>query len=65
MGRVLTPEELKEYENLWDQHSRASAIACAMLRTYGMESKQFREADAETGRLCQRLREVQGLRSMR
>lgn len=59
--KILTPEEGKEYRRLYEEHERATIHAANMLRAYGMESNEFRAADAETCRLWKSLRELQGM----
>jgi hypothetical protein len=60
-NNVITPEEGEELKRLLAEHSAATLHGAAILRKYGMESQEFREADKATGALWMRIREIQGL----
>ena len=60
MTEVWTPEKAAEYERLFAQYVAASANAFAVLKAKGMESSEFREADAATGEFWVKLRALQG-----
>lgn len=59
--RILTGEEAEEFKRLYDEYPRVSQHAAELLGRHGMESKEFREADAAVGDLWRRLRELQGM----
>jgi hypothetical protein len=58
---VITPEEWEEMERLLEEHKTASLHGATVLRKYGMDSQEFRDADKATGALWGRIREIQGL----
>jgi hypothetical protein len=49
MAKILTPEEGKELQRLMEAHAKASLVAAKYAAD--MNSREFKEADAETGRL--------------
>lgn len=57
---ILTTKEGAELQELYQEHAKASAHAGEVLRQYGMESPQFSEADANTGKIWRRIRELLG-----
>jgi hypothetical protein len=61
MANTLTPEEGAELNRLLAEHAEAGVRAGAVLAKHGMESPEFREADAATGALWVRIRELQGM----
>jgi hypothetical protein len=58
---VWTPEKAAEYERLYYQLVTAVVAAGKVLSTHGMESEEFRKADAEATDLWVKLRELQGM----
>lgn len=60
MTVILTPEEGEEYKRVYAEYEKATIYGGEVLRRYGMESREFREADARTTDLWRRLRELQG-----
>jgi hypothetical protein len=57
---VWTAEKAAEFEKLDNEWAVASATAATVLRTKGMESDDFRKADAVTTDLWVKLRKLQG-----
>ena len=57
---VWTSEKAAEFERLYNEWAVASANAATVLRTKGMESDDFRKADAVTTDLWVKLRKLQG-----
>ena len=55
-----TSEKAAEFERLYSEWAVASANAATVLRTKGMESDDFRKADAVTTDLWMKLRKLQG-----
>ena len=49
---------LAELPDLYREHERRTAHAFNVLREKGMESPEFREADAATGETWHRIREI-------
>ena len=58
---ILTGEKAEEYKRLYREYGAAVAHAVATLAANGMESEEFRQADAAVGKLYVRLRELQGM----
>jgi hypothetical protein len=58
---VWTPEKAAEYGRLYYQLVTAVVAAGKVLGTHGMESEEFRKADAEATDLWVKLRELQGM----
>jgi hypothetical protein len=61
MSQILSPEESEEYRRVYEKHVRLTNYAMDVLRRYGMESKEFADADAATCKTWIRLRELQGI----
>lgn len=59
-----TSEKAAEYERLFAQYVAASANAFEVLKAKGMQSPEFREADAATGKFWVKLRALQGKAGM-
>jgi hypothetical protein len=57
---TLTTEEGAELKRLYEEHTAASNHAGTVLHTYGMASAEFAEADAATGVLWRRIRDLLG-----
>jgi len=62
MTEIWSIEKAEEYERLSAEHAVATAHATNVLRLNGMESPEFREADAATGKLYVKIRELLGKR---
>lgn len=58
--QVLTGDQAAEYQRVYAAYAAALARASDVLRIKGMESTEFREADAEAGKHWTRLRELRG-----
>ena len=59
---VLSGEKAEEeYKPAYDEHALAVTHAASILKSKGMASDEFREADAAVGALWARLRELQGM----
>jgi hypothetical protein len=58
---LLVGEQAEEYKRLYAEYAAAMVNAAAVLRAKGMDSDDFREADAAAGKLWVRLRELQGM----
>ena len=58
---VLIGEKAAEYIRLYAEYAAALAHASAVLESKGMESDDFRQADAAAGALWVRLRDLQGM----
>lgn len=63
LTEVWTPEAA-EYQRLFALYVTASANALDVLKAKGMESREFREADAATGEFWVKLRALQGKAGM-
>jgi hypothetical protein len=61
MTLLLTGEKAAEYKRLYLEYGAAMARATAVLKAKGMDSDEFRQADAAAGDLWVRLRELQGM----
>jgi hypothetical protein len=59
--RILVDEEAAEYARLYAEYAAAMAYAAGVLKSKGMDSEDFRQADAAAGELLVRLRELQGV----
>jgi hypothetical protein len=57
---TITPEDAEEFNRLYTEFLRAAAHAGEVLHKFGMESAQFAEADAASGKIWRRLKEIQG-----
>lgn len=57
---LLTPDQFAELSALYREHEERAAQARVALREKGMESPEFREADAATGKTWSRIRELLG-----
>ncbi len=64
LTEVWTLEKAAEYQRLFAQYVAASANALEVLKANGMESPEFREADAATGEFWVKLRALQGKAGM-
>jgi hypothetical protein len=53
-------ENAAEYQRLYAEFVDAVARAGTILKARGMDSEEFRQADADAGRLSVRLRELRG-----
>lgn len=62
MTEIWSLEKAEEYKRLTAEHAAATEHAANVLRKYGMESAEFREADAATGKLYVQIRELLGKR---
>lgn len=60
MSEIWSLEKAEEYKRLTAEHAAATEHAANVLRKYGMESVEFREADAATGKLYGQIRELIG-----
>jgi hypothetical protein len=58
---VLTGEQAEEYKRTYADYTAAMVRATEALKAYGMESREFSEADSAAGKLWGRLRQLQGL----
>jgi hypothetical protein len=58
---VLTGENAEEYKRLTAEYPVAEANATAALKSHGMDSEEFKRADAAKGAIWRRLRELQGM----
>jgi hypothetical protein len=56
---TMTPTE--EYTRLYGEYAAAIFHAAAVLKSKGMDSEDFKQADAAAGALWTRLRELQGM----
>jgi hypothetical protein len=59
--RILVGEEAAEYQRLYADYAAAMAYAAGVLKSKGMDSEDFRQADAAAGELWVRLRELRGI----
>jgi len=64
LTEVWTPEKEAEYQRLFALYVAASANALNVLKAKGMESQEFRAADAATGEFWVQLRAMQGKAGM-
>jgi|HubBroStandDraft_5_1064220.scaffolds.fasta_scaffold2866385_1 hypothetical protein len=58
---VISPEEGAELERLMKQYPAALEQGAVVLAKKGMDSPEFAAADAATGKLWTRIRELQGM----
>ena len=58
---VLTSENAEEYKRLKAEHVTAKKNAIAALRAKGLDSEEFKHADAAAVALRRRLQELQGM----
>lgn len=57
---ILTSEEAAEYQRLYAEYAAAIAKISDALKEHGMESDEFRKADAAAGKLWVKMRELHG-----
>lgn len=62
MTDIWSLEKAEDYQRLSAEHAEATMHAAKVLRQKGMDSPEFREADAATGRLYVQIRELLGKR---
>jgi hypothetical protein len=60
-SKIWTPEKAAEFSKLYDQFTAAMQHATGVLRAKGMDSEEFRHADAAAGDLWVKLRAMQGV----
>ena len=58
---VLAGDDAAEYQRLYIDYYAAISKAVATLKARGMDSEEFRQADADAGRIWKQLRELQGM----
>jgi hypothetical protein len=61
LTEVLNAEKANEFERLYQEYAKTVRIAASVLRVKGMESEEFRKADAAAGDLWVKLRNLQGM----
>jgi hypothetical protein len=58
MSLIITAQQAAKFKELFQDWERAVAHAGTMLRAYGMESRQFSEADQAATAIWRQLREL-------
>jgi hypothetical protein len=59
-GKIMTPEEAADLKRLLEEHAAATHRAREILRAYGMDSKEYTEAELVASDLWKRIRKLQG-----
>jgi hypothetical protein len=57
---VITSEDGERLKRLYREHATAKEAEKAALQQFGMESREFAQADAKTNELWRRIRELDG-----
>ena len=58
--RIVSAEDSKELQRLYEQHALAAMQASALLGREGTESAKFKEADKVAGKAWRRIRIILG-----
>jgi hypothetical protein len=65
MSVPWSTEKKDEYIKLYEEWAQATAMALNALRKHGMESEEFRRADAATGRIYTQIQKLLGKENRR
>lgn len=57
---MISPEEARELESLYSAHAEAAKRATDAIRSHGMDSPQFLDADTVAGEAWTRIRAILG-----